>query len=68
MSWTEEKNARRCDLIDKEIDSVLTASEMAELNTLQSEMLEYRRRVAPLTLWLKKRRTGSKERSRTQEP
>jgi hypothetical protein len=48
--WTEEKNNRRCDLIDREIDGTLTPAEVVELHCLQNEMLQYRRRVAPLPL------------------
>lgn len=48
--WTEAKNARRCDLIDREIEGLLTADEAAELAHLQQEMLRHRRRVAPLPL------------------
>jgi hypothetical protein len=48
--WTEAKNTRRCDLIDKEIESALTSAETVELHRLQEEMLRYRRRVAPLPL------------------
>lgn len=49
-AWTEAKNERRCDLIDKEIDGTLTAVEAIELRGLQQAMLQYRRRVAPLPL------------------
>jgi len=48
--WTEEKNRRRCELIDREIDGTLTAAEAIELHRLQNEMLRYRHRVAPLPL------------------
>ena len=48
--WTEAKNERRCDLIDKEIDSTLDPAEAVELSRLQAEMLRYRRKVAPLPL------------------
>jgi len=47
-TWTDEKNSRRCDLIDKEIDGRLTLQEAVELARLQSEMLAYRRKLAPL--------------------
>ena len=50
MVWTEAKNARRCELIDKAIELTLTEEELAELNGLQAEMLEYRRSVAPLPI------------------
>jgi len=56
-TWTDEKNARRCDLIDKEIDGRLTLQEAVELARLQSEMLAYRRRVAPLPIGDARRRT-----------
>ena len=48
--WTEAKNQRRCDLIDREIDGTLTAAERAELEGLQRQMLRHRHRVAPLPL------------------
>jgi hypothetical protein len=48
--WTEAKNARRCDLIDKEVTGTLNAAEAEELAGLQREMLRHRHRVAPLPL------------------
>lgn len=48
--WTDEKNQRRCDLIDKEIADVLSIDECQELEELQAEMLAFRRRVAPRPL------------------
>jgi hypothetical protein len=48
--WAEAKNARRCALIDREIDGTLTPDEAAELRRLQQAMLRHRRRVAPLPL------------------
>jgi hypothetical protein len=45
--WTEPKNARRCNLIDREIDGVLTPAEAVELRQLQDEMLRYQNKVAP---------------------
>ena len=50
MSWTHELNARRCDLIDKEIDGSITLEECVELENLQQAMLAYRHSVAPLPL------------------
>lgn len=50
MNWNPEKNKRRCDLIDKEIDQCITEEERKELNQLQNEMEEYRKKVAPLPL------------------
>jgi hypothetical protein len=49
-TWTDAMNHRRCALIDKEIDGALTPVEAAELHQLQSAMLRYRHRVAPLPL------------------
>lgn len=48
--WTDEKNRRRCELVDREIDGKLSSREQIELEALQSEMLAYRRKVAPLPL------------------
>ena len=48
--WTEAKNERRCDLIEKEIDGVLTPAEAVELQGLQKAMLKYRNKVAPLPI------------------
>jgi hypothetical protein len=50
LEWTEEKNQRRCHLVDKEIDGTISVVEKAELDRLQAEMLAYRRKVAPLPL------------------
>ncbi len=49
-SWTDEKNQRRCDLIDLEIAGQLSDEERQELTILQDEMLQYRRKVAPLPI------------------
>ena len=49
-AWTEVKNERRCDLIDKEIDGTLTSAEAIELQALQEAMLAYRNKVAPLPI------------------
>ena len=48
--WTEAKNARRCELIDRKYAGTLTPQEVIELAQLQDEMLRYRQRVAPLPL------------------
>ena len=49
--WTDAKNNRRCDLIDREFDGPpLTPAEIVELAGLQDEMLRYRQRVAPLPI------------------
>jgi hypothetical protein len=48
--WTDERNDRRCELIDKELDGTLAPDEQTELEDLQEQMLRYRHRVAPLPL------------------
>ena len=50
MTWTEEKNARRCDLIDKSIDDPksMTDEEWQEYIQLQEEMIAHRNKVATL--------------------
>jgi hypothetical protein len=51
MTWTDAKNARRAELIDKLIDDGrLSEDEWLELEHLQVEMLEYRRKNAPLPI------------------
>lgn len=47
LHWTNKQNDRRCDLIYKKFDDVLTAEEVIELEQLQTQMLAYRRKVAP---------------------
>lgn len=49
-AWTDEKNARRCELIERKYAGGLAPSEALELLRLQEEMLRYRQRVAPLPL------------------
>jgi hypothetical protein len=48
--WTDANNARRCALIDKQIDDTLTLDEVVELADLQDEMARWLDRVAPLPL------------------
>jgi hypothetical protein len=48
--WTDAKNHRRCDLIDRKYSGALSPAEAAELARLQEEMLQHRQRVAPLPL------------------
>lgn len=48
--WTEESNARRCLLIDKEVNGTITPTESTELEELQVRFRRYRRQVAPLPL------------------
>jgi hypothetical protein len=50
VPWTNARNKRRCDLIDKEIEGTLTPEENAELEQLQEAMLAHRRKFAPLPL------------------
>ncbi len=49
-AWTDEKNHRRCNLVDKEIDGTISPDQQIELENLQNEMLTFRRQVAPLPL------------------
>ena len=46
--WTEDRNARRFALIDKQIAGAISTDEAAELQQLQQQIDEYLRRVAPL--------------------
>lgn len=48
--WTEAKNQRRCELIDKDIDDHLTPEESIELEALERQMDRHLRTVAPLPL------------------
>jgi len=48
--WTAARDARRCELIDRELDGTLTEAERTELEDLQEQMLRHRHRVAPLPL------------------
>jgi hypothetical protein len=48
--WTEAKNQRRCDLIDRKYAGGLTPPESIELAQLQEQMLRHRQRGAPLPL------------------
>ncbi len=48
--WTDEKNERRCDLIDRKFAGGLSPAEHIELAELQEQMVRYRRKVAPLPL------------------
>jgi hypothetical protein len=49
-TWTDAKNGRRWDLIDRKYAGTLTPAEAIELAALQEEMLRYRQQVAPLPL------------------
>jgi hypothetical protein len=48
--WSDQKNARRCELVDREIEGTLLAGDVAELAVLQQQMLAERRRLAPMPL------------------
>lgn len=48
--WSEAKNARRCELIDRKIQESITPDEEAELDSLQQALRDYLDRVAPLPL------------------
>lgn len=48
--WTEEKNSRRCELVDKKIYGAISDDERAELEKLQAELLAHRQKIAPLPL------------------
>jgi hypothetical protein len=48
--WTEEKNRRRCELIDRKYDHGLSPPEEAELALLQDAMYRYVDKIAPLPL------------------
>lgn len=49
-TWTDERNARRCELIDRKYTGGISTAEMAELARLQDEMLRHRQRIAPIPL------------------
>lgn len=49
-AWNETKNARRCELIDKDIQGTISGAERRELELLTRELRAYRDRVAPLPL------------------
>jgi|GEM_PF-5334546 len=46
-AWTEEKNRRRCHLIDKSLQSELTAAEQNELTLLQQHAEDHLDEIAP---------------------
>jgi hypothetical protein len=48
--WTEDKNRRRCELIDGKYDHGLSPAEEAELALLQDAMHRFIDQVAPLPL------------------
>jgi hypothetical protein len=48
--WTPADNQLRCDLIDKQIDGVITPDERVLLESLQQRLSNYVNKVAPLPL------------------
>ena len=50
QSWSIAKNARRFELIDREIDGSITTEEHKELESLQMDLRRYRRRVCSLPI------------------
>jgi hypothetical protein len=48
--WSDEKNARRCELIDRKIYGEISRDDAAELNALQLALNAYVNRVAPLPI------------------
>lgn len=48
--WTDATNARRCTLVDREIDGTLTPEEAVELEALQEQMLQLRKELSPVPL------------------
>ena len=50
VEWSDAKNERRCELIDKDIQGTLDSQERRELESLTQQMRAYRRTVAPIPL------------------
>ncbi|HYV40078.1 MAG TPA: hypothetical protein VE988_30610 [Gemmataceae bacterium] len=48
--WTDGKNQRRCELIDRKYNQGLTPGEEAELAVLQTAMHRYVDKIAPLPI------------------
>jgi hypothetical protein len=48
--WTEEKNARRCELIDKDLQGTINDADRSELELLTRALRLHRRKVTPLPL------------------
>jgi len=49
-AWSDEKNARRCDLIDKQIEGTIGPAELRELEDLQAQLRRHLDEVAPFDL------------------
>jgi len=65
-AWTDEQNARRCLLIDKEVRGTITPIEALELEDLQDQLRRYRRQVTPLPLAETRRMLEELERQASQ--
>jgi hypothetical protein len=50
VEWSEQKNARRCELMDRDIQGELSAEERFEMANLTRQLREYRRIHAPLPI------------------
>jgi hypothetical protein len=48
--WSEQTNSRRCDLIDRDIQGLITTSEKLELQQLQDQFYQYLDTAAPIPL------------------
>jgi hypothetical protein len=48
--WTDAKNDRRAELIERKIAKTITPDEESEFEQLQAQLRHYRDRVAPLPL------------------
>jgi PAS domain S-box-containing protein len=48
--WSDAKNARRCELIDRKIQNTISTEESAELEQLQEALRAYLDRAAPLPM------------------
>jgi hypothetical protein len=48
--WSDAKNERRCELIDKDIQGALDAAERRELESLTQQLRAHRRSVAPIPI------------------
>jgi hypothetical protein len=48
--WTDERNARRCDLIDRQIEGTITAVEIQELDELQTQLRRHLEQSTPFDM------------------
>ena len=63
--WSEERNARRAALIERDVLGSITPSEAIELEDLQDTLRRFRRTVAPLPLGETRRLLEELERKAT---